>query len=729
MNKKGRRITVGVLMDSAESYFNQRVITDILAAAEEKDIQIIFFFGGFLEKGKTSGTISYAYTLPESSIVDAIIIFPHSIAPYNPKTTSAILLEQYPDIPVYSLFCSISGQYSMSTEENGAIRDMVQHLIVDHGYRDIALVCGPDADESISRQRENVIRSILREQAISLDDTLIFRGEFTEETGKQAVQSILTGKHTYPEVLICLNDQIALGAVSEFRNHGITVPADIAVVGFDDIDETSLLPFSFTTINYPVWPMIVQMLERILLDAKGISHYQADSVFMPAEFMHRESCGCASFPEQIEEKTALHARNPRRASLSLLRKEALFRKNLEDIIEIALSSSDPAPFAAFINQAAIAISRTGDLAHGFLDTFSTQWTLSLLKHPDFDSQVFINSLFVDAFRHLLQSHRTAFARANTRRAGALSFYRAASDILSQKSGIQDTIRGIGHHLPELGIEEAHLVLLQPDNPNNGTIYLSYKYGIKPVLQEGNQKPTSVQDLLQFHKEQIQRPLAIIPVARSNIVYGYLALSLVDKEFEQFALIQDLVSRLIESAMTNTELQEHIDKLTQKNDILSHLSMVDEFSGLYNRRALYVSGRHRYEQSLLSKQSSAFIFLDMDGLKKINDQWGHKEGDIAIQGLSGILKKCFRGEDLVIRYGGDEFVIIMINVSRAIVTKSLARIETSLAQFNKTNKHPWKLAASWGIVYNTGEDASRSFEAVIEESDALLYEEKRKKKGL
>jgi len=190
------------------------------------------------------------------------------------------------------------------------------------------------------------------------------------------------------------------------------------------------------------------------------------------------------------------------------------------------------------------------------------------------------------------------------------------------------------------------------------------------------------------------------------------------------MIQRLVSQIIDTAVANDQLSSHIQTLTKTNDALSRLSMIDEFTGLFNRRALYTTGRAMFDQAINASQSSCFIFLDMDGLKKINDAFGHKDGDAAILSLSAILKKNFREKDLVVRYGGDEFVVLMTNIEEQAINAALSRISAQIESFNARKSYPWTLSTSWGYVYNEAGVKPVSFDWVIEESDARLYEKKR-----
>ena len=93
-----------------------------------------------------------------------------------------------------------------------------------------------------------------------------------------------------------------------------------------------------------------------------------------------------------------------------------------------------------------------------------------------------------------------------------------------------------------------------------------------------------------------------------------------------------------------------------------------------------------------------------------------------------MKASFRERDLVARYGGDEFVVLMINVQENVVIRTLERISAKLDSFNQTGAYPWTLSASWGFSMRTKEDVDKTFESLIEESDAILYQHKKKKRS-
>ncbi|HKL85524.1 MAG TPA: GGDEF domain-containing protein [Treponemataceae bacterium] len=728
-NRSLYKFTIGVMIDSVDSFFNHRAISNFIDAAEEKKFRLIFFFGGSLEKDISSGRYSYAYSLPNASQLDALVVVPHSVAPYNPQSTIYQLLKNLPDIPVYSLFAPLQGIWSIYTEDSDPIDQMISHLVEEHKYTKFSILSGPDSGESVSRERKKMIEKVLSRFDISISPEYIYSGSFKIHDGKKTAMHILSSKLDPPDVVICLNDQMAVGLIQEFKNRNIAVPEDIAVVGFDDVEENTSFDTSFTTINFPIWEMVTILTDTISSDLSGITTYSREHIVRSSQFMHRESCGCTSwFEKKTKQDQEFTPLENKRSSQGNLKKIASMRQSLERVIEEWLQTGDNNVFTDFMHSIIASLYRSGDMANSFIDIFSTQWTITLLKNQDFNTQILINSLFVDAFRLLLQIKENSFMKIRNNDVGSLKFYQGCNTLLSQKLSVLEAIHGIGDNIPPLGVSRFILVFLSPENPNIGEIRLSFK--------AGSFSNTPLADFTQFNVSQIlpseindsHDPLAILPIAYNNSVYGYLIITISDKQFEQFSMIQDMVSRIIDSAMTNDLLSSHIQNLTNKNSALSQLSLIDQPTGLFNRRALHLTGKAMFNNAKEQGFTSCFIFLDMDGLKKINDTWGHKEGDQAILSLSEILKKSFRENDLVVRYGGDEFVVLMVNINEIVLHRALNRITNHLKDFNASEIFKWTLSVSWGYVFTNPNDLEKSFESVIEESDAALYEQKKLKRA-
>lgn len=103
------------------------------------------------------------------------------------------------------------------------------------------------------------------------------------------------------------------------------------------------------------------------------------------------------------------------------------------------------------------------------------------------------------------------------------------------------------------------------------------------------------------------------------------------------------------------IEKELKKLQEENSRLKILSEVDGLTGLYNRLA----GERLINDRLHKNAGGNFMVVDVDGFKKINDQYGHLFGDDVLRGLAALMKEIFGGENLVGRFGGDEFVIFTV----------------------------------------------------------------------
>jgi diguanylate cyclase (GGDEF)-like protein len=146
-----------------------------------------------------------------------------------------------------------------------------------------------------------------------------------------------------------------------------------------------------------------------------------------------------------------------------------------------------------------------------------------------------------------------------------------------------------------------------------------------------------------------------------------------------------------------ELNRTVAELKQAETEIRNLSMIDELTGLYNRRGfLALSEQYRKTARRLGN-SFSLAFIDMDGLKQINDAYGHHEGSEAIRQLAEIFKRSFRGSDIIARIGGDEFTILLSDTTSSSIAIPLARLNENLSNYNSQKRHPYELAFSLGSV--------------------------------
>jgi diguanylate cyclase (GGDEF)-like protein/PAS domain S-box-containing protein len=168
-------------------------------------------------------------------------------------------------------------------------------------------------------------------------------------------------------------------------------------------------------------------------------------------------------------------------------------------------------------------------------------------------------------------------------------------------------------------------------------------------------------------------------------------------------------------------------LQKLNKSLKNASMTDALTGLYNRRGYSVLSQHYLDLARRRRKKIFVIFADLDGLKKINDLWGHAGGDRALIRASDILRKTFRKSDIIARIGGDEFAIATMENGHASVASQIARLRENLTKRTLRNHYKSPLSMSVGVAVS---DCRRttSIEELTSQADALMYIEKRAKRG-
>jgi len=182
-------------------------------------------------------------------------------------------------------------------------------------------------------------------------------------------------------------------------------------------------------------------------------------------------------------------------------------------------------------------------------------------------------------------------------------------------------------------------------------------------------------------------------------------------------------RLIELLVGHTN--EAIKRVTLQKK-LRRQAIHDPLTGLYNRYYLYQVISREKKLSKRYKHSIGFLIIDVNDLKEINDTYGHQTGDEVLIQISEILKKEARDTDIIVRYGGDEFIIMLPETGEE-VTVVKNRIITQMEEWNKMkNRFPFPLSFAIGEAHWSS-DGKKSIDEVLAEADKKMYEHKKEYK--
>lgn len=162
--------------------------------------------------------------------------------------------------------------------------------------------------------------------------------------------------------------------------------------------------------------------------------------------------------------------------------------------------------------------------------------------------------------------------------------------------------------------------------------------------------------------------------------------------------------------------------------MRELALIDELTGLYNRRGFLTYANHLLKLSDRTQRGLILIYADLDDMKVINDSLGHEAGDQALMIIADVLKDTFRRSDVVGRMGGDEFAVLALEAKAESLDALRKRLNGNLERMKYDLDPGHNLTFSLGILYYNPEKP-QSIEELLKRADLLMYKEKSLEKVL
>ena len=157
-----------------------------------------------------------------------------------------------------------------------------------------------------------------------------------------------------------------------------------------------------------------------------------------------------------------------------------------------------------------------------------------------------------------------------------------------------------------------------------------------------------------------------------------------------------------------------------------LAIVDDMTGLYNRRGFFTLAEQQIKLASRLNHSILLVFMDMDKLKQINDEFGHQQGDLALIDVARLLRQSFRNSDIIARIGGDEFVVLAMNANGGDATILINRLRKKMAELNNSGANPYHISLSIGTsAWLPG--GPIDLDDLLTRADGQMYQNKRKRR--
>lgn len=238
-------------------------------------------------------------------------------------------------------------------------------------------------------------------------------------------------------------------------------------------------------------------------------------------------------------------------------------------------------------------------------------------------------------------------------------------------------------------------------------------------------------------EGVQRePGRLIPGARDSKggnTYLFSPLHLRDREIGYMILkncdhLMDsqMLYEVLNAFLETVQNLYHRMVLARMNDKLSNLYIRDSLTGLYNRMAYNKLAIPEYDKCMLNDRPLLIMFWDLDRLKYINDNFGHDMGNAAITTITDSIRECCPPQAIAMRYGGDEFVVLVPDYHEKAAVKLISDIEQRINEKGQKLGEPFEIEASVGYVI--AEDPTKNLNDYINLADEEMYRNKKKGKA-
>ena len=214
-----------------------------------------------------------------------------------------------------------------------------------------------------------------------------------------------------------------------------------------------------------------------------------------------------------------------------------------------------------------------------------------------------------------------------------------------------------------------------------------------------------------------RQFLAVPAVMSGGIVGIIAVANAENPYVE----RDL--KAVERLATLYAIAVH---RTRTEDQLRDLSLIDELTKVYNRRGFMTLAEQQIKVAHRTKKEMSIFYADLDDLKKINDNFGHDEGDVALVEAVGLLRDVFRDSDIIARLGGDEFAVLAIDVAEGKAATLTRRLREKIAARNSRPGQEYSVSFSLGTA-RYDPDKPCSLAELITLADKKMYEDKTVKK--
>ena len=757
--------TIAVLMGDRNKENAHELMTGFYSCAKKENVNLVFLIRSSIPRNTNhilSDMTGEDFQVRFSSIYDytplfkpdVLILSYGSLSSFSDTPEKEKLLEYYKDTPCIMLkdVAEDAGISHLSADNYAGMRECIEHLVKDHGYKKVAFMAGAENNRD-SKERLRAYYDVMKEYGLKVSDEMVVYGDFSEYVDSKV--RYLLDMNPDLEAIAFANDNMAKAGYRVCEERGLKVGKDIAITGFDDLDMAKTINPPLTSVMYSSFMLSYQAIKQAIkiYNGESVSNEKVETVLHK-----RASCGCNYGYEDIkfehieEYGFAQYIYN----RLDLMVEELFsyipyeevkqyYREALihffEDFLENMLyGNQEEYTFESqfvylkkLCENAPISPTILLDNIVSLLRTMEScvkeEATRLYITKIMSSTQEYIHTAEISSLKLMSEKNRHQNWFVNT----------FVQDLLVPEMSMEMGLARIMKRFYSMDVGKCYFYFLEKPVKGDTSYWLSM---------------TSKMYLAAYYetREFISLPREEwIPLDKENGISGMIAKDrghvfstyVLFSANEQYGFMvcenrQEDIPFLTECSLqvgsflrfchlnaseqeSKRELEASLKLIQEQNIILNSISKIDNLTNLLNRRGFMELALHCINEN--QGKMAYILFADLDHLKEINDSFGHQAGDFAIITAADYLRTCMPEDAITARIGGDEYVSFVLVDKEGNEEEIKNKIKAFSTEFNKNCDKPYYVELSVGI-HKCVCDSTIDITDLLQKSDELLYEEKK-----
>ena len=304
----GNKRVIGICMTIIFNSYHCDLIDKIKKEAEKHGFGIIVYNStlDFYNDDAYDIGAKYVYDIIDYDIVDALVVFSDNF--HLPKIVDGIIENgKKAGVPVLVTDCFYEGCYCLEMDYREAYKDLMNHVIRDHGAKKTFLISGRRGDDTESQKREAIYKEVLAENGLPFTEDMIDYGGYWRNPARDCIDRLHAKSKEMPEAIFCTNDYMAIAAIERLQELGYRVPEDVKVTGFDGVPDIEFFSPRVSTCK--------EDMDKTVEELVRIADGAMQGKLQPGKYLRKykmsigNSCGCMNEAEKVFDLSKLYFLN------------------------------------------------------------------------------------------------------------------------------------------------------------------------------------------------------------------------------------------------------------------------------------------------------------------------------------------------------------------------------------------------------------------------------------